>query len=73
MYTTFLKELKTKGKINELKIAQIDSINCRSPLAYMEPYVELYHTHSAYSEYPVVNISYDGAVLFCNWLTEKYN
>lgn len=73
LYTTFLKDLKKQSKIKEFNIAQIDSVNWRSPLAYNEPYVELYHTHPAYREYPVVNISHEGAVLFCEWLTGQYN
>ena len=40
---------------------------------YNEPLVELYHRHPSYNDYPVVNISYEGATLFCSWLTEKYN
>lgn len=28
---------------------------------------------SYYKEFPVVNISFESAMLFCNWLTEKYN
>lgn len=32
-----------------------------------------YFIHSDYSNYPVVNISYDDAVEFCKWLTVKYN
>lgn len=38
-----------------------------------EPFAEYYHKQQAYQKYPVVNISYDAVVLFCNWLTEKYN
>jgi len=40
---------------------------------YSEPLGSTYSTHPAYDEYPVVNISQDGAKLFCEWLTEKYN
>jgi formylglycine-generating enzyme required for sulfatase activity len=36
-------------------------------------YTSYYHSHPAYRHYPVVNISYEGAQLFCEWLTEKYN
>ena len=73
LYRTFLNDLKKQGKTEKLKIAQIDSLNWRTPLAYNEPYVELYHKHHAFNEYPVVNITYEGANLFCEWLTNKYN
>lgn len=32
-----------------------------------------YNNHSAYNEFPVVNISYDAAVEYCKYLTNKYN
>jgi len=73
LYRTFLNDLKKQGKTEKLKIAQIDSLNWRTPLAYNEPYVDLYHKHPAFNEYPVVNVSYEGANLFCEWLTNKYN
>ena len=73
LYRTFLNDLKKQGKTEKLKVAQIDSVNWRTQLAYNEPYVEFYHNHPAYNEYPVVNISYEGAILFCEWLSEKYN
>jgi len=72
-YRTFLAELKAKGEMDKYRAAQIDSINWRDKYAYNEPYVELYHSHPAYNHYPVVNISYEGAVMYCEWLTEKYN
>lgn len=37
-----------------------------------EPFKNLYATHPAYSNYPVVNISYEGAQMYCEWLTENY-
>lgn len=38
-----------------------------------EKYIEYYFRHPAYANYPVVGVSYEQAILFCNWLTEKYN
>ena len=68
LYTTFLQELKSENKIKEFAIAKIDSLGWNN-----QALVELYHTHAAYLQYPVVNISYEGANLFCEWLTKKYN
>jgi len=72
-YTTFLKELKKEGKIQEYAIANIDSMNWKTPQAYNDPNIELYHRHEAYKNYPVVNVSYEGAKMFCEWMTKKYN
>lgn len=34
-----------------------------------EPLTSHYHVHQAYSDYPVVNISYEAAIAYCAWLT----
>jgi formylglycine-generating enzyme required for sulfatase activity len=62
-----------KNKTELYKIAMIDSLNWRDKLAYNEPFVELYFRHPAYANYPLVNVSYEGANLFCQWLTDEYN
>jgi len=72
-YMTFIADIKLKGNTEKIKMAEIDSLQWRDKLAYNEPYVELYHRHPAYNNYPVVNVSYEGASLFCEWLTGKYN
>ncbi len=73
LWLMFEKDLKLNKRTEDLKTAIVDSLNWRDKLAYNEPYVAYYYRHPAYNNYPVVNISYDGAVLFCKWLTEKYN
>jgi formylglycine-generating enzyme required for sulfatase activity len=50
-----------------------DTLNWRDASAYNEPLVEYYFRHPAYQDYPIVNITYDAAVKYCEWLTEKYN
>jgi len=40
--------------------------------SYNQPMVENYFSHPAYDNYPVVNISREGAELYCKWLTKKY-
>jgi formylglycine-generating enzyme required for sulfatase activity len=32
----------------------------------------MYSKYQEFNAYPVVNISYEGAVAYCNWLTKKY-
>jgi len=41
-------------------------------VAYNYPMVNYYHTHQVFDRYPVVNISYYGAVKYCEWLTKRY-
>ena len=72
-YQLFINFLKKNQATENLTMAQIDSAQWRREYAYNEPYVRYYHSHPAYQDYPVVNISYEGAVLFCEWLTVQYN
>ena len=32
-----------------------------------------YHNNDIFDEYPIVGISYEAAIIYCNWLTEIYN
>lgn len=41
--------------------------------SYNEPYATHYHKHASFSNYPVVNISYEAAVAYCLWLSQKHN
>ncbi|OFX77707.1 MAG: hypothetical protein A2X12_09395 [Bacteroidetes bacterium GWE2_29_8] len=72
-YMAFINDLTRKGEQATLKIARIDTMGWIARNSYNDPYVSLYHKHPSYRDYPVVNISYQGAVLFCKWLTEQYN
>lgn len=72
-YTNFLNSLKKANKTDLLAIAKIDTLKWSEKMAYNEPYAKYYHSHPAYKDYPVVNITYDAAILFCKWLTDEYN
>lgn len=72
-YREFLSDLKQSNKNEDYTAALPDTIGWRSKLAYNEPYVELYFRHPAYQNYPMVNVSYDQTVKYCEWLTQKYN
>lgn len=72
-YRLFLNDLIANGEQEKYAIAQIDSFNWSKGKALTEPYTRYYHSHPAYEKHPVVNISREGAQLYCEWLTEKYN
>ena len=72
-YKTFLNSLEKSKNTSLLTIAQIDTLKWKDTLTYNEPYAQYYHSHNAYQNYPVVNISYEASKLFCEWLTEQYN
>ena len=65
-YNLFLEDLKAQGRMSDYEKAKVDTT--RNIL------VTPYFTHpicSPYPQYPVSRVSYDGAMLFCQWLTEK--
>jgi hypothetical protein len=75
-YNAFLHHLQ-QNKLNELyERCKIQLDNYEEPaLSFMRSY----HTtppnkkNKYFSEYPVVNISFDAAKAYCEWLTEQYN
>ncbi|MFZ4784903.1 MAG: formylglycine-generating enzyme family protein [Flavobacteriales bacterium] len=72
-YNAFLSDLKAQGKMDEFNRYQIDSIGWRTLNPYNEPFVQYYHTHPAYANYPVCNVSYDGAIAYAAWMESKLN
>lgn len=45
----------------------------RDKLSFNEPYVEHYLRHPAFQNYPVVGVSWEQAVDFCAWRTDRVN
>lgn len=72
-YGMFLAHLRQSDEQEKLRIATIDSTAWRVIGAYNEPYVTHYHSHPAYKDYPVVNISYEAALLYCQWYEAELN
>jgi formylglycine-generating enzyme required for sulfatase activity len=48
-----------------------DTMVWKETLSYNDPYVKHYYRHPAYKNYPVVGISYEQAVDFCKWRTDR--
>lgn len=45
----------------------------REELAYNEPYIEHYFTHPAFDQYPVVGVTWEQAMDYCSWRTDRIN
>lgn len=73
MYNHFVYATMLKGDTVQYKKVLPDTLVWRINGTYNEPYVEYYFRHPAYAHYPVVGVSYDQSVLFCEWMTQKYN
>lgn len=50
-----------------------DTLVWREELAYNEPYLDYYFSHVAYNEYPVVGVSWEQAMDYCIWRTDRVN
>lgn len=73
-YRTFLFDLLIQGKKDEFLKARPDYQQW-SVLLKQEnsPYEQHYFSHPAYNNYPVVNVSREGAEMYCKWITQEVN
>ncbi|MBQ2540641.1 MAG: SUMF1/EgtB/PvdO family nonheme iron enzyme [Paludibacteraceae bacterium] len=56
-----------------VQAARPDSTVWRDELAYNEPYLENYFKHPAFSHYPIVGVTWDQAMAYCQWRTDRVN
>jgi formylglycine-generating enzyme required for sulfatase activity len=71
-YRNWLKNKYGENSAEYLASA-LDTNVWRDKLFYNEPYVKYYHSHPAYKDYPVVGVSYEQAVAYCNWRSDRVN
>lgn len=73
-YRTFLFDLLIQGKKAEFDIAKPAQENWTLLLnGDMKSMEEQYFSHEAFNDYPVVNVSREGAEMYCVWLTKAVN
>lgn len=73
-YNDFLDWLEKKGSEAEKNSAKLQTENWTTESGMnLNQYAEHYHIHEAYQDYPVVNVTYEGAILYCNYLEQKIN
>lgn len=69
-YRQFLADLKANNNMGDYKKAYPDT----SAWKKLNPaYADYYFSHPSYNDHPVVNISQEAAIMYCNWFTEKMN
>jgi len=74
LYKEFLTSAWLNSKTSDtILLAQIVASKWIDLSANMAPYTKVYHSHVAFNNYPVVNIHYQGAILFCQWLSFVYS
>lgn len=70
-YRQFYNEVSPGLTDEEKSKIVCDTLGWRQTLSYGEPMVEFYYRHPGYNNFPVANISHEGAVKYCEWLQEK--
>jgi formylglycine-generating enzyme len=74
-YNAYLKDLKSQNQLTAYKIAMPDTNVWANEgkLHFNEPFKRYYFQHSAYKEYPLVGVTHQQAIAYCDWLTQKTN
>jgi hypothetical protein len=72
-YRTFLFDLLIKDRKSDFLIAKPDQAKWTELAGYNTPMEEQYFSHPAYNDYPVVNITREGAEMYCLWLYQEAN
>lgn len=74
-YREFLSDLKANKLTAQYTSCLYDSTQWVRKFTnqYNEPFQNSYHSHPAYDNYPVVNITAEAAKSYCEWLTNKFN
>lgn len=72
-YREFVAWLIQNGQSERATKLLPDTLVWRNPMAYNEPYVRYYLRHPAYAEYPVVGVSREMALAYCEWLSDRMN
>ncbi len=72
-YTNWMQVVFGKAAPQLVEKAQPDVKVWREELAYNEPYLENYFTHPAYDQYPVVGVTWEQAMDYCTWRTDRVN
>ena len=70
-YLDFVLDLKAKGNKKDYLIAVPDTMKWNTKNTSNAPYGAYYFRHPAYADYPVVNVTREGAELYCIWYTKK--
>lgn len=72
-YTNWMQVVFGKVAPNLVEKSRPNVEVWREALAYNEPYLENYFTHPAYDDYPVVGVTWEQAMDYSAWRTDRVN
>ncbi|MEI8085634.1 MAG: SUMF1/EgtB/PvdO family nonheme iron enzyme [Paludibacter sp.] len=72
-YTNWMQVVFGKTAPKLVAKVQPDGKVWREELAYNEPYLENYFSHPAFNQYPVVGVTWEQAMDYCTWRTDRVN
>ncbi|MEM6376788.1 MAG: SUMF1/EgtB/PvdO family nonheme iron enzyme [Bacteroidota bacterium] len=72
-YQLYLEDLRKQNKTEELAIAEVRGELWKTLSKNNQPIADHYFSHPAYTNYPVVNVTYQAAVNYCEWLSQQVN
>lgn len=72
-YTNWMKLVFGKAAPQIVKKSLPDVTVWREEMAYNEPYLENYFDHPYYNNYPVVGVTWEQAMDYCAWRTDRVN
>jgi hypothetical protein len=76
-YNAFLKHLDQSGQTELYENAKVDLSQYADPaLTFMKTYHAspvVTKKNKYFTQYPVINVPYEGAVAYCEWMTTQYN
>lgn len=72
-YTHWMRLVFDKTAPRLVAKAEPDKTVWREELAYNEPLLQYYFSHPSFDEYPIVGISWEQAMDYCAWRTDRVN
>lgn len=72
-YSHWMEQVFGKIAPSLVNKAKPDPTVWHEALAYNEPYEQHYFTHPAFSFYPVVGVTWEQAMDYCQWRTDRVN
>jgi gliding motility-associated lipoprotein GldJ len=72
-YSNWMKVVFDKSSPQLVKKATPNVNTWREQLAYNEPYLQNYFSHPSFNNYPIVGVTWEQAVDYCAWRTDRVN